>query len=142
MIKEAYVSFETAKLLKEKGFDGYSFYVYILNEEGEHCLERLYDDDFFEKEIMIYAPTQQLACRWLREVHNLCIIVANFEVEGGEKDETFIHYCFEVVYTTTALFAVDANNNVARCDEISDDDYVTYEEAVEAAIRYSLENLI
>ena len=49
MITEDYVSFETAKLLKEKGFD-------------EECQEYYGDYEY-------PCPTLQMAMKWLREVH-------------------------------------------------------------------------
>lgn len=74
MIKEAYCSSEVAKLLKEKGFDECTseFYMgvkikYARNGEG-----------FKPSELPnIYYPhiTHQMACAWLREVHNLFILV-------------------------------------------------------------------
>ena len=53
MITEDYVSFETAKLLKEKGFD-------------EEC-QQYYGDYRYP------CPTLQMAMKWLREVHNIAI---------------------------------------------------------------------
>ena len=68
MIQEQYVSFETAKLLKEKGFD-----------EPSRLYWRNYSDFCFEhtkyfvtaKDVYLLRPTQQMAMRWLREVYNL-----------------------------------------------------------------------
>ena len=59
MITEDYVSFEVAKLLKEKGFDwccGNSY----LNEKGV---------------ILLPKPTLQMAMKWLREVHRVHIVI-------------------------------------------------------------------
>lgn len=125
-IKEAYVSFETAKLLKEKGFECFSLYVYTLNEEGEYCLERLYDDEFFEEKTMIFAPTQQMAMKWLREVHNLFIQVELYQYtfEGEMKFQLeFFRYGSRLMKKPSMIFS-------------------SYEEAVETAIKYTLENLI
>ena len=89
-ITEDYVSFETAKLLKEKGFpqeyDIYHSMVY--NEED-------YEDEYEVQRMMLetrlikagtlssypvgvpepkcYCCTLQMAMKWLREVHNLYI---------------------------------------------------------------------
>lgn len=59
MITESYVSFETAKLLKEAGFDVPCEHWY--DEEG------LRDCDYKA----FQCPTQSLAARWLREVHKI-----------------------------------------------------------------------
>lgn len=55
MIEEDYVSFETAKLLKEKGFN-------------EEC-QQYYGDYKYP------CPTLQMAIKWLREVHHYYIQV-------------------------------------------------------------------
>lgn len=55
MIKESYVSFETARMLKEAGFEA---------ECGS-----IVDDDGRK----LYRPTQALAARWLREVHRIVV---------------------------------------------------------------------
>ena len=53
MIQEDYVSFETAKLLKEKGFD-------------EEC-QKYYGDYKYP------CPTLQMAMKWLRKAHEIFI---------------------------------------------------------------------
>jgi hypothetical protein len=53
-MKEGYVKFETAKLLKEKGFDWDTDKVY------ERSLMACRYEDY-------PMPTQQMACKWLRE---------------------------------------------------------------------------
>ena len=55
MIEESYVSFNTAKLLKEAGFEAECGF--IVDDDGRK----------------LYRPTQALAERWLREVHNIAI---------------------------------------------------------------------
>lgn len=80
MIEEQYVSFETAKMLKEAGFDVPCREIYRTDRTGD-CAFREYDKkntkddlcwnsaDGFQYEYL--APTQALAARWLREVHKL-----------------------------------------------------------------------
>ena len=55
-ITDDYVSFETAKLLKEKGFD------------ADECEVHYDPEDHTQYEI-----TLQMAMKWLREVHNIAI---------------------------------------------------------------------
>jgi hypothetical protein len=55
MIEEQYVSFETAKLAKEKGFNGNARYAFGF--DGSEGLP-------FEKEILM--PAQAVLARWLR----------------------------------------------------------------------------
>ena len=89
MIEEAYVSFETAKLLKEKGFDEYcyKFYDYdsekIYAEEPFCCNSR--SDDYA-------APTQQMAIRWLREVHHIILVFK----PGAFSGEDCTHWTYEI----------------------------------------------
>lgn len=59
MIKEDYVSFETAKLLEEKGFD------------IDDC-EVHYDPTDHTS----YEITLQMAMKWLREKHKCCIVIS------------------------------------------------------------------
>lgn len=80
MIEEQFVSFDTAKLLKEAGFDVSCRGVYVTDRTGyyefrEYDNKQTKDDlcwntgDGFQYEYL--APTQALAARWLREVHKL-----------------------------------------------------------------------
>ena len=72
MITEDYVSFETAKLLKEKGFKTYSFSCfnvfkgYTYEIQGENITA---DDD-------VTIPTLQMAMKWLREEKDVQIEIA------------------------------------------------------------------
>ena len=55
MIEERYVRFETAKMLKEAGFEAECGF--IIDDDGRK----------------LYRPTQALAARWLREVHRIVV---------------------------------------------------------------------
>ena len=55
MIEESYVSFDTARMLKEAGFEAECGF--IVDDDGRK----------------LYRPTQALAARWLREEHNIFI---------------------------------------------------------------------
>lgn len=107
MITEDYVSDETFKLLKEKGFD-------------DSCCRFVIESD---ESYYRGAPTLQMAMKWLREVHNIDI----FPWKIGKG----IYSC--------AIF----NSNTGQ-DLSSNKDFPSekYEETVEAAIKYCLENLI
>jgi hypothetical protein len=129
MIKEAYVSFETAKLLKEKGFDTHLITFYLINKEKNEGVFQtmVFSDDVVNNssEFCYLAPTQQMAMRWLREVHNIKINVfySNFN-------------CYAIEYFET--------NTQTGVDEsvFIGDGYHSYEQACEIAIKYCLENLI
>ena len=127
MIKEDYVSFNVAQLLKEKGFDEYCLKNYwssdkeLHNWKWELSYNRNSDGNCNTKDCA--APTLQMAMKWLREVHRIDIII---EIsDPSVKDRKY--YC--IIW--------DGNNNSYILDLFN-----TYEEAVEAALKYSLENLI
>ena len=70
MIEESYVSFDTAKMLKEAGFDVPCFNQYTERGTIWHCD---CPENFNKSQCATSCPTQALAARWLREVHNVAI---------------------------------------------------------------------
>ncbi len=139
-ITEDYVSYETAKLLKEKGFDAKCNRYY----NAQHEVARTVSDTFamnFNDETLVRGlmmegaysiPTQQMAMRWLREEKEIVIVIKPYPNEDG----------FAYVYEIKRLIGrddfitrkVQPENNRAGFD--------TYEDAVEASIKYCLTNLI
>ena len=122
-ITEDYVSFETAKLLKEKGFNVETEHRmwYVVKQFSTGChwnsctykvggITREYNDD-----CCIPMPTLQMAMKWLREVHDIKIMIRPY-VDGT--------YSYEIL---NGFWYVN---------------FDSYEDAVEAAIKYCLENLI
>ena len=127
MITEDYVSFETAKLLKEKGFDIYvsSFY----DVEGEFSKKKA--DWNWNIGSRYSAPTLQMATKWLKENFNIAPV----------PYATSIGWYFEVFDLT--------KRDITGCALLyqvgipsKEDTFDTYEEACDAAIKYCLENLI
>lgn len=121
MIAENHVSFETAKLLKEKGFDEECSSWY--STKGN----QYYDIDSYEADLdgitkLCSCPTHQMAMAWLREkgVH--------IEIHYNRYGE---NYKYKLIYKPELL---DDVNSLGY--------YFSYEEAVEAALKYALENLI
>ncbi len=128
MIAEDYVSFEIAKLLKEKGFNENTNNQYLVcgihyGELGEYNIT----DRSRNPENYIPAPTIQMAMKWLREVYNVFITIS----------------CelFPVSRKVKWLAVVETMDN-CFCNEDECDEYDTYEEAAEDAIMYIAENLI
>ena len=66
MIEESYVSFDTAKMLKEAGFDEVCNLFYV-SGKGDTCL--MYERNSRLDKGQYSCPTQALAARWLRETH-------------------------------------------------------------------------
>ena len=123
MIKEAYCSFEVAKLLKEKGFDERSAASYNFKGESQEGY------GYWNKTPIWYAaPTHQMAMAWLREVHNIFIVIEPHMYDHiNEKNSSYV----------ASLWQGDN-----YYENITSKDYPTYEETVEAALNYTLENLI
>lgn len=122
MVEEAYVSFETAKLLKKKGFMEdviVKFFASGYDSKGNIL-------DIRDTELKDYPrPTHQMAMKWLRDVHRLYIEVYANKAHNS-KD---IIFCPQVW---------DKNfHSIWR-----DGCFTTYEQACETAIKYCLENLI
>lgn len=132
MIQEDYISFDTAKLLKEKGFDW--------NTDKQFNLDKIVGDyNITDRsrypEKYLDAPTLQMAMKWLREVHNQ-IIIPGIRVEDPISG---IINCYIV-----GIWYIPKNNGGAFCytSPTPYEGYPSYEEACEAGIKYCLENLI
>lgn len=85
MITEDYVSFEIAKLLKKKGFGGECLSMYLTpkphcgmgNPNEPKIAPHGKDNHYYEGYLyQCEAPTLQMAMKWLREVHNIAIVIA------------------------------------------------------------------
>lgn len=128
MITEDYVSFETAKLLKEKGFDENTPVNYFVGDDKPRgCVagEMIYHKKSKSDTHLIACPTLQMAMKWLREVHHLFILVEFSTFEFNKKRP----FMWSIRYQK-----VDG-------DYIGGTYHPTYEEACETAIKYCLENL-
>ena len=144
MITEDYVSFETAKLMKEKGFDAecHSHYYPVHYPDGSIQYHK-YNRTAIKKNKTWYdiyslknlpkdhylAPTLQMAMKWLREVHNRHISI--------EHSYVLNRYKFYITKYNPNNIS-DLNNTLYSADYY----FSSYEEACEAAIKYCLENLI
>lgn len=109
-IKEDYCSKEIYRLLIEKGFDGE--------------VHTTFDEEGYTKP----SITLQMAMKWLREVHDILIII--------NKDihilEGFKGYFFVIQSAKGESYAPASVGTPTK----------VYEDAVEAAIKYCLEYLI
>ena len=72
MIQESFVTFDTAKILKEIGFD---IPVNTSYSEDRNPEYDLFPDNFNKFQDKFSRPTQALAARWLREVHHIDVVV-------------------------------------------------------------------
>ena len=133
MITEDYVSFETAKLLKEKGFDESTSMVYM--SYGDLCKLHRYDsirnsdyNDITKNYFEYTASTLYMAMKWLREVHNICITI--YPEENGYEAVLYdIENDVEIVLQSFGVYGIHIYEEI-------------YEDAVEAALKYCLKTLI
>ena len=131
MIKEDYVSFEVAKLLKEKGFDGdcgdcecHMFY----HEMTDRIMPIMEIGMIPDYDTVYFAPTHQMAMAWLRKIHNIFIVIEP--------------YTYNYVDEKISSYVISLWQEDNCCENITSKNYPTYEETVEAAIKYCLENLL
>jgi hypothetical protein len=139
-MKDEYVKFGTAKLLKEKGFDEHCHMVHINNHNSligkvisnsELTTTREYKF-YKDKENCITIPTQQMACCWLREEHKIHITAEPLEMFKQER----------IVYEPIIYLLNDFDDFALEYETIRLKECDTNEDAIEAALLYSLENLI
>ena len=152
MITEKYVSFETAKLLKEKGFDGechsYYFPYYEDREMTKKNYERqrgrvtssnkrLYEVNTAKDlpEDHYLCPTLQMVVAWLWEEKGF-LVFPSLDIDYDE-DENGVKYYHKPLYW---------GNVIRTCDgEHMYDDGKMYDKpeyAMDAAVKYCVENLI
>lgn len=120
MIEEAYCSFEVSKLLKEKRFDGLCSTAYE-TITSKHNVEEVAISNW-GKLNQIKRPTHQMAMAWLRDVHDIYIVFFHTNKSGWWYNITDMKDSY-VFYSSEKTMC-------------------SYEEAVEAALKYSLKNLI
>ena len=137
-MEDALITFETAKLAKEKGFNEREHYFYKVKSENDvelyGCTKkqlvgfkgyvpiyhkvRDYHTNKEKLNAKLYrcsAPTQSLLQKWLREKHNIHLIAyKNINIDG-----------YDWCYITT-----DGITNI--------NSYKTYEEALEAGLQEAL----
>lgn len=127
MIQERYVSFEVAKLLDTKDFDGLCKCYYSFNKkyhELRHSNLRISKKDCCEDEVL--CPTQQMVIDWLEQKHNIFIAVAPYPISKNYRNIRAYVYKTEGRSYSLKSF-IDAGSR---------------RDAIDAAIKYSLEKII
>lgn len=129
-ITEDYVSYETAKLLKEKGFEydpDESYWLidannkmYWVSRIGAYDYVDVPTESFQRPKNGYRLVTQAMAMKWLREVHNIALNV-----------------CYLLGIWSYSVYRTDVSSS-----GYNSEDFDTYEEAAEAGIRFCLENVI
>jgi hypothetical protein len=128
VMQSVIVDFQTAKLAKEKGFIGYKSKVhYRISEE---CLINGLIEDYADHNLTenyFSAPTQSILQKWLRDNHNLIIII--------QLDQTsYPKYCFN-------LYKYEDFGNYEEIKILNWGLYRNYEKALEGALLYGLANI-
>lgn len=127
MIAEDYVSFEIAKLLKEKGFDANLLVCYT--PDGLFARSygiKTYTNESEDSAVECICPTLQMVMKWLRKVHEIFI-------------RPNISFLYSIRYYCEIFCYGD---NLKTQQDITTENFESPEEACEAAIKYCLENLI
>jgi hypothetical protein len=127
MITEDYVSFETAKLLKEKGFECANLHYYY-DEDGDLLFSAW---NIGAGKNRLVAPTLQMAMKWLRKEHGLHC--------HSDYDIVLGWYCQITSLTETVEYDYE---EMKHYHPDKDNGFSSPEEACEEAIRYCLKNLI
>ena len=105
-MEDTLITFETAKLAKEKGFEFKIVWEYILGFKNNHERDK-------------YLPTQSLLAKWLREKHNIIVLVDYEGIDG---------YYYKYYYYINEVKKYNA----------SDKNYITFEEAYEIGLQEAL----
>ena len=129
-MKNQLVSFKTAQLAKEKGFDWLCDTVYFLDGSNRQLqyfegngmgLSKNSLDGFYASNSLIACtrPQQSLLQKWLRDIHNIVIQIIIFDKGFLTKEK----YCYQYIIGE---------------NEISQSVYKTYEKALEEAFYETL----
>ena len=110
-MEDTRITFETAKLAKEKGFIIKTKYSWYVPDNSKPIIEKHKPDGLY----YLSCPTQSLLAKWLREKHNIHLIAyKNINIDG-----------YDWCYITT-----DGITNI--------NSYKTYEEALEIGLQEAL----
>ncbi len=148
MITEDFVSFEVAKLLKEKGFDVPCLAHWFIGTDRNFSISNTPRNwnEIKTNLDWLSRPTLQMAMKWLREVHNIhCDIHLSFSEDPKNYPSGYYIY---ILNTKDGNTVENPGNNISEIHPLYKDksctprNYHTYEDAVEAALKYALENLI
>lgn len=121
MIEEQFVSFDTAKMLKDAGFDVPCFNQYTERGTIWHCD---CPENFNKSQCATSCPTQALAARWLREKHRIALDVAFIPPSvDGDVWQYFVGEMDDMIW--------EGEYETGR-------KYATYEQAMEAGLQEAI----
>lgn len=124
MIKEQYISLDTARMLKDASFNVPCRRHYTKSgSTWETAVPETIDDS--KSCTWFPCPTQALAARWLREVHHINVY-ACFDYERFDERKWFFTREHTLVNDDSAVYCSITNYN-------------SYEEALESGLKHGLE---
>ena len=118
-MKEQFITFETAKLAKEKGFN--EFCKYHFDKNGGRFNSNWNPTKNSQWDDCITQPTQSLLQRWLRETHGLHIHLLFIDNVLG----------YQSIITST----------ISNIELFKNKLYFSYEDALEYALQFSLNQI-
>lgn len=128
-MKEQLITFDTAKLAKEKGFDWDCIYAY-LEPDDEPIYYKKNGHNWNGREKLLKAtdkfcsaPTQSLLQKWLREVHNIHIWLTYIGSDINDKEGYIRNLCKGKTDPVRHSFSITGK---------------TYEEALETGLQEAL----
>jgi hypothetical protein len=133
MITEYYVSFEIAKLLKEKGFDCLC-HSYFRKDNPNNLVKETCGANWNDTPFFTSRPTLQMAMKWLRIEHNIHI----------EPHIVRTKYSYGYMPNYIDLKELKQHLPFDEFDFSNADKYacITYDKACEETIKYCLKHLI
>ena len=130
-MKDTLVSYETASLLREVGFNEITDYYYPVGG-NEH--EPIRTTDYWNMYGSVIAcPTQSFAQKWLRDVKHIFVYVENWY---DDENDVIRNDRFYWVFYTEIIANID---NESFDDE--ETKYTTYEAALEVGLQAALNYL-
>ena len=129
-MKEQLITFDTAKLAKEKGFNIPRSNVYHVSSKTLTLSFSAIESD--DKHYT--APTQSLLQKWLREVHNIDVVISPERYSNG------VNYLVQAQkWDLNADPEVNLNFVIkGSCWYNDNHEYPTYEEALEKGLQEAL----
>lgn len=146
-MKEQFITFETAKLAKEKGFDIPTIQFYTsgkkayLSEAEDYMTERYAESNWNNgrgsyptepEKVSCSAPTQSLLQKWLREQYSIYVTVLPYRDSEAE-----IELCF---YYSLIQGSEELDDILCNEDHLgaSSENFDSYEKALEKGLQEAL----
>lgn len=128
-MKEELIKFETAKLAKEKGFDEMCQYLYstLKGREGQLLPEL---SGTMGQSNRILVPTQSFLQKWIREKYDIHVNPQPYHETADHTNDITGYYMGDIEHGARGKILY-----------VGDDNYSTYEEALEAGLLKALKEI-